>query len=94
MIKRKYSVIVFDLGNVLIPFDYNILIEKFNGIEPGLGNKFIKYYRSNYSIHRDFERGFVSEKDINYTKHFINITSEREIVDYLVPDITVLIDQK
>ncbi len=63
MIKRKYSVIVFDLGNVLIPFDYNILIEKFNGIEPGLGNKFIEYYRSNYSIHRDFERGFISEKE-------------------------------
>ena len=63
MIKRKYSVIVFDLGNVLIPFDYNIFIEKFNGIEPGLGNKFIEYYRSNYSIHRDFERGFISEKE-------------------------------
>ena len=60
--KRKYSVIVFDLGNVLIPFDYNILIEKFNGIEPGLGNKFVEYYGSNYSIHRDFERGIISEK--------------------------------
>jgi len=63
MYKRKYSVVVFDLGNVLIPFDYNILIEKLNGIESGLGNKFIEYYRFNYSIHRDFERGFVSEKE-------------------------------
>ena len=62
-VKKKYSVIVFDLGNVLIPFDYNISIEKFNVIEPGLGNKFVEYYRSNYSIHRDFERGFISEKD-------------------------------
>jgi len=61
--KRKYSAIVFDLGNVLIPFDYNILIEKINGIEPGLGNKYVEYYKSNYSIHRDFERGFVSEKE-------------------------------
>jgi putative hydrolase of the HAD superfamily len=61
--KRKYSAIVFDLGNVLIPFDYNILIEKINKIKPGLGNKFIEYYRSNYSIHRDFERGFISEDE-------------------------------
>ncbi len=61
--KRKYSAIVFDLGNVLIPFDYNILVEKINKIEPELGNKFIEYYRSNYSIHRDFERGFISEKE-------------------------------
>ena len=61
--KRKYSAIVFDLGNVLIPFDYNILVEKINKIEPGLGNKFIEYYRSNYSIHRDFERGFISEEE-------------------------------
>ena len=60
--KRKYSAIVFDLGNVLIPFDYNILIEKINVVESGLGNKFYEYYRSNYSIHRDFERGFISEK--------------------------------
>jgi len=61
--KSKYSAIVFDLGNVLIPFDYNIFIEKLNKIKPGLGNKFIEYYRSNYNIHRDFERGFISEKE-------------------------------
>ncbi len=61
--KRKYSAIVFDLGNVLIPFDYNILIQRINKIKPELGNKFIEYYRSNYSIHRDFERGFISEDE-------------------------------
>ncbi|MBT8385899.1 MAG: HAD family phosphatase [Ignavibacteria bacterium] len=61
--KRKYSIIVFDLGNVLIHFDYNILIEKLNKIKPRLGNIFIEYYRSNYSIHRNFERGFILEKE-------------------------------
>ena len=76
MFKRKYSVIVFDLGNVLIPFDYNILIEKFNGIEPGLGSKFIKYYRSNYSIHRNFERGFISEKEF--------ISKMLEVIDHRI----------
>jgi len=100
MIKRKYSVIVFDLGNVLIPFDYNILIEKFNGIEPGLGNKFIEYYRSNYSIHRDFERGFISEKEFiskmlsvidnridakTFCKYYADIFKENEEVVSLLP---------
>ena len=72
-VKRKYSAIVFDLGNVLIPFDYNILIEKISRIEPALGNKFVEYYRSNYSTHRNFERGFVSEeKFINKMLEVIN----------------------
>lgn len=59
--RRKYSAIVFDLGNVLIPFDYNIAIEKLNKIEEGLGNRFIEFYKSNYHIHRDFEKGIVPE---------------------------------
>jgi putative hydrolase of the HAD superfamily len=73
--KRKYSVIVFDLGNVLIPFDYNILIEKLNRIESELGNKFIEYYRSNYSIHRDFERGFISED--KFVKKMLEVLDNR-----------------
>lgn len=58
---RKYSAVVFDLGNVLIPFDYSIAINKLNYIEPSLGNKFIEFYNSNYHIHRDFEKGIISE---------------------------------
>lgn len=63
MLKRKYSVIVFDLGNVLIPFDYNILIEKLDEIKPGLGKYFVNTYNSNYHIHRNFERGKISEEE-------------------------------
>jgi len=74
-VKRKHSAIVFDLGNVLIPFDYNILIEKFNVIEPGLGTKFIKYYRSNYGIHRNFERGFISEEE--FVKKMLEVIDNR-----------------
>ena len=58
---RKYSAIVFDLGNVLIPFDYNVAINKLNKIEEGLGNKFIEFYNSNYHFHRDFESGKIPE---------------------------------
>jgi HAD superfamily hydrolase (TIGR01509 family) len=60
---RKYSAVVFDLGNVLIPFDYSVALNKLNHIEPILGNRFIEFYNSNYHIHRDFEKGIVSEAD-------------------------------
>ena len=61
MSHRKYSAIVFDLGNVLIPFDYSPAIEKLNRIQTGLGDKFSEFSKSNYSIHRDFERGNIPE---------------------------------
>jgi FMN phosphatase YigB (HAD superfamily) len=62
MQKRKYSVIVFDLGNVLIPFDYDILIKKLDAVKTGLGKHFVDTYVANYDFHRDFERGKISEK--------------------------------
>lgn len=60
---RKYSAIVFDLGNVLIPFDLNIFINKINKLQAGLGDKFINFFRSNYELHREFERGNIPEKE-------------------------------
>ncbi len=54
---KKYSVVVFDLGNVLIPFDYNPVIENLNLLKPNLGNKFKQMYSENYHIHQQFERG-------------------------------------
>jgi len=98
--KRKNSAIVFDLGNVLIPFDYNILIEKINNIESKLGNKFIEYYRANYSIHRNFEKGIVSEKEFiskmlgvidnrldadTFCNYYANIFSVNDEVASLLP---------
>lgn len=65
-----YSVIVFDLGNVLIPFDYQIVVKKFNRIKPGLGDKFYKLYEENYNIHRDFEKGIIN------TEQFLTIMLE------------------
>lgn len=66
-----YSVIVFDLGNVLIPFDYNIAIRRFNEIESGLGEKYYDYFMNNYNIHREFERGNISETE--FINHFLNL---------------------
>ena len=62
MQKRKYSVIVFDLGNVLLPFDYNILTNKLDAVKTGLGKHFVDTYFANYDFHRDFERGEISEE--------------------------------
>ena len=56
MLNKKYSVIVFDLGNVLIPFDYHIIIGKLEKIEPGLGKKFGDLYTQNYHVHRRYEK--------------------------------------
>lgn len=62
MIEKKYSAIVFDLGQVLLPFDYKGFIEKVNRHKPGIGEQFAKLYKQNYYIHRDFEKGLISEE--------------------------------
>jgi putative hydrolase of the HAD superfamily len=62
-LKRKYSVIVSDLGNVLIPFDYGIVIKRLNQIESGLGDNFYAYYKQHYELHRKFERGEIPENE-------------------------------
>jgi len=63
MNRKKYSAIVFDLGNVLIPFNYGMAIKKLNGVEAGLGDRFIESYKSNYSVHREFEKGNIPESE-------------------------------
>lgn len=62
MQSRKYSAIVFDLGQVLLPFDYRIFAEKINSYRLGLGDEFLEGYKKNYHIHRDFESGKISEE--------------------------------
>jgi len=76
MNKKKYTAIVFDLGKVLIPFDYAPAINKLNQFEEGLGTKFIEFYKANYNFHRDFERGKISEND------FVN--KMLEVVDHKI----------
>ena len=62
MTDRKYSAIVFDLGQVILPFDYKGFIEKVNRHKPGIGEQFAESYKQNYNIHRDFEKGLISEE--------------------------------
>jgi putative hydrolase of the HAD superfamily len=60
---RKYSAIVFDLGQVLLPFSYQNFINSLNHRKAGLGESFVKTYKENYSIHRDFEKGKIPEEE-------------------------------
>ena len=62
-----FTVIVFDLGNVLIPFDYNIIINKLEAVEEGLGERFYKFYKNNYNVHREYEKWEIT------TEKFIQI---------------------
>lgn len=63
MDEKKYSVIVSDLGNVILPFTYDIAVNKLEMIEKGLGKRFYEYFRSNYALHRKFERGDISSEE-------------------------------
>ena len=74
---KKYSVIVFDLGNVLLPFDYSKPISYFNRLKKGLGDNFAKMYRENYHVHREFESGILSEEQylkiiLTWLEHTVN----------------------
>ncbi|MCB9207193.1 MAG: HAD-IA family hydrolase [Ignavibacteriales bacterium] len=64
MMRRTYTTIVFDLGNVLIPFSHNLWIENFNKISEGIGDKFYQKFKDNYNIHRDYESGKISDEEI------------------------------
>ncbi len=57
----KYTVIVFDLGNVLIPFNYEIAFAKLDEIKQGLGNHYRTFLKDNYHLHRAHESGQMSD---------------------------------
>lgn len=66
MINRKYSAIVFDLGQVIVPFDYKPFVDKVNKHKQGIGEKFLELYKANYQTHRDFEKGKIPEEIFIY----------------------------
>lgn len=55
--------IVFDLGNVLLPFDYTPFKQGLDAIEPGLSEIFAREYQHNYTgLHRALERGDMTDE--------------------------------
>ncbi len=63
MFNSQIKVIVFDLGNVLIPFDYSVAINRLNEIEKDLGSRIYDYIKANYHIHRDLEAGKITDDE-------------------------------
>lgn len=70
MSSNKYSVIVFDLGNVLLPFDYERIIKNLNNVDECLGERFKKKYAENYHVHEGLEKQLMSDDE------FIDIMME------------------
>lgn len=100
--EKKYSVIVFDLGNVLLPFNYNFMLDKLEKIEENLGQKFLTFYMDNYNIHRSFERGELSEQEFldimltnldnkldkeTFCNYYSKVFSENKNVTALLPEL-------
>ncbi len=63
MTNTSYKIIVFDLGMVILPFDYDIALERLEKIEKGFGARYLNHFKSNYETHRQFERGDISEEE-------------------------------
>lgn len=63
MNRTKIKTVVFDLGNVLLPFDYSVAVKKLNLIRQGYGDRFYNYQKENYSLHRSFEKGITTEDE-------------------------------
>lgn len=93
---------VFDLGNVLLPFDYDILIKRLDKIYSGLGKYFVDIYFSNYDFHRAYESGKISEEKFikrmleildhkidaeTFCKYFSEIFEENKEVTALLPEL-------
>ncbi len=72
---NKIKVVVFDLGNVLIPFDYGRILKAMNDIDAGLGDRFIKKYYDNYHVHREYETWELSNSE--FIKILLNWTENK-----------------
>ncbi|MGD1005952.1 MAG: HAD family phosphatase [Ignavibacteriaceae bacterium] len=88
---NKYSVIVFDLGNVLLPFNYEGTIHSLNEKAPGLGDHFVRYSKENRDILRKYERGDISDVEFlnNILSDLDNKISREEFVNYFSKVFTV-----
>ncbi|MBN1638227.1 MAG: HAD family phosphatase [Ignavibacteriales bacterium] len=55
-----YSTIVFDLGNVLINYDYTLTANAVEKIEKGFGQKFIDFFKNNFKLIKSLEKGEIT----------------------------------
>lgn len=88
MNKPNIKVVVFDLGNVLIPFNHTIAAARFNEISTGAGERYLMFYKEHYEKHRNFERGDISENDfIDFCLDYMNLNIEHETFGRIASEI-------
>ena len=88
MPSKNYSVIVFDLGMVLVSYNYNIALERFEKINSGFGVNYLNHYKANYITHRQFERGDISEEEfLNKTMTVFDSQVNKEIFKKIYSEI-------
>lgn len=91
MIMSRYKVIVFDLGNVLIPFDHTLAAKRFEAIAPGMGERYMNFFRDHYNVHRAFERGDMSRDEfISFLSGVLNYKLEPELLCRIISEIFVV----
>ncbi len=83
MTSKKYTTIVFDLGNVLIPFNHQLWIDNYNLVEEGLGDTYAEKYKENYHVHRNYESGKISDQEfISQNLTWLNnLVNEEKFID-------------
>lgn len=59
----EIKAVVFDLGMVLIPFNYDFALNRLNLLKPGSGEKVMEFVKENYHHFRAFEAGKMSEDE-------------------------------
>jgi putative hydrolase of the HAD superfamily len=100
MEKRAITTIVFDLGNVLIPFDHSLWIKNYNSIEPGLGERYFERFVNHNQFNIDYESGRISDEEFismhldwlekkvskqKFIEIFSNIFSNTDNISRLLP---------
>ncbi|MBZ0179402.1 MAG: HAD hydrolase-like protein [Ignavibacterium sp.] len=60
---KEIKVIVFDLGNVLIPFDFEKIKTALNKIDMGMGDHYAQIFEKNKEYFKNFEKGKIIESD-------------------------------
>jgi len=80
-VKRRYSVIIFDLGNTLIRFDHNISAKKFANLFH-LDSEEARKLFFDSELTQAFERGQISSKDFHakITKHLGVVIPFRDFI--------------
>ncbi|MCX8056607.1 MAG: HAD family phosphatase [Ignavibacteria bacterium] len=84
----KIKALVFDLGNVLIFFDWNIARDNLNKIETGLGEKVTKFLKEKSNLIYLLETGRIDEETfLSEIKNNINSRVSKEELAKIFSDI-------